>query len=80
MMIFQGEVMNRARTARGAKSKVSRSRSKKVTLPSDNLTPAQLRRKNGPVRTYRFDPAMTDDELATWPEDIREMYRERFGR
>lgn len=41
-------------TARGAQHRVNGCKSRKCSLPSDSLTPAQIRALNGPVET--FDP------------------------
>ena len=52
----------------------------KVRLPSDNLTNAQIKKLSGPVKTYRFVPGLSSEALRTWPDDLREEYRKRFGR
>ena len=75
---FYSEMYGRAKTARSASAKVGGSKSKKCSLPSDNLTPAQKARLNGPVITYRMVPGHSDEELARWPEDLRQEYIERF--
>lgn len=46
----------------------------KVRLPSDNLTPAQLRQKSGPVETYSLGGPMTWKELQILPYNLRVEY------
>jgi len=64
--------------ARNAKYKRNGSRSKKCTLPSDYLTPAQKRRRNGPVQTYDLYKPHTLRELKLWPEDLRHIYMDEL--
>ena len=64
----------RSVTARGAWHKRGGSRSKKCTLPSDNLTPAQKKGLNGTVETYSMNAPHTLEELKLWPEDLRHEY------
>ena len=53
MNTFEREIQEKRRIAAGARHKKRRGRG--CTLPSDCLTPTQLRRLNGSVRTYRLD-------------------------
>lgn len=57
-----------------ARHKKNGSRSKKCTLPSDHLTPAQKKGLNGTVETYSMNKPHTIKELRQWPEDIRHDY------
>ena len=72
--VFIQDVRERKVTARGAYHKVSGSRSKKCTLSQDTLTPAQLKRRNGPVLTYDMSKPHTWKELKHWPHDMRKEY------
>lgn len=56
------------------KGKKNGSRSKKCTLPSDRLTPAQKRRLNGPVSTYNLSKPMNWIEFIQMPKDIQLEY------
>ena len=69
---------NRERKAlsRNAKYKRNGSRSKKCTLPSDHLTPAQKKGLNGMAQTYTMNEPDTLRELRLWPADIRHEYME----
>ena len=66
----------RSVTARGARHKRGGSRSKKCTLPSDHLTPAQRKEMNGNVETYKMNAPHTLKELKKWPADLRHEYME----
>ena len=78
---FEREVAEKKRIARGARCQKGRSRG--CRLPSDCLTPAQLRRLHSPVVTYRMDVPQRWQALLTWPEDLRREYvvhlRDGFG-
>lgn len=50
----------------------------KVRLPSDNLTPAQLRNKSGAVETYILGCPMKWQELLALPYDLRKKYLEKL--
>ena len=52
--------------------------SMKVRLPSDNLTPAQLKQLNGPVIEYNTGRPMKWSELLELPDDVRKGYLERL--
>lgn len=64
----------RKTTARSASHRVNGSKSKRCTLPSDTLTPAQIRKLSGPVLTYSMDRPYTLAELKGWPADLRHEY------
>lgn len=69
--------------ANGAKKRVSGAKSKKCSLPSDNLTPAQLRKLSGPVREYNITKPMSWEQFKEMPKDLQEAYlrylHQRFG-
>lgn len=52
--------------------------SMKVRLPSDNLTPAQLKQLNGPVIEYNTGRPMKWAELLELPDDVRKGYLEKL--
>ena len=56
---FDYDALQKKRIASGAFHMKRGSRSKRCSLPSDNLTPAQLKRRNGPVSTYKLDQPMS---------------------
>ena len=71
---FDYDVLQKKRTAAGARHMKRGSRSKRCSLPSDNLTPAQLKRRNGPVSTYKLDAPMGWDDFKSMPVDLQKKY------
>ena len=80
MSSFQSDIAAKSSIARCARNRKCGSKSKKVSLPCDNLSPAQLKALSGPVKTYKLVPGIPDEELSTWPEHVRKLYREKFNR
>ena len=72
MNTFEREIQEKRRIAAGARHKKRRGRG--CSLPSDCLTPAQLRRLSGNVVTYRLDGPMRYEEVMSLPEDLRREY------
>ena len=71
---FDYDVLQKKRTAAGARHMKRGSRSKRCSLPSDHLTPAQLKRRNGPVSTYKLDAPMRWDDFKAMPVDLQKKY------
>ena len=71
---FDYDVMQKKRIARGAAHMKGGSKSKKCTLPSDHLTPAQWKRRNGPVSTYSLNKPMDWETFKSLPIDIQQSY------
>lgn len=71
---FISDVRERKTIARGAKSRVCGSKSKKCSLPSDGMTHAQWKRRNGPVTTYSIGKPMTYEQFKSMPADRQKMY------
>lgn len=80
---FDYEVMQKKRIAHGAAHMKRGSKSKKCSLPSDNMTPAQWKRRNGPVSTYSLNQPMSWEQFKKLPLDIQQAYidalQSRFG-
>ena len=74
MTNFDYEVMERKSMARGAYHKKNGSKSKKCSLPSDHLTPAQKRKLNGPCVTYSMAAAMSYEEFKALPDEYKVEY------
>ena len=78
---FDYDCMQKKRVARGAFAHISSKRGK-CRLPSDFLTPAQRREKNGEVKSYNITRPMPWPEFKALPEDLkREFFRnmQSFG-
>ena len=73
---FDYDALQKKRIAAGARHMKRGSRSKRCSLPSDNLTPAQLKRRNGPVSTYKLDAPMRWDDFKSMPDDLQKQYLE----
>lgn len=71
---FIQTVRDRKATAHSARYKKNGSKSRKCTLPSDYLTPAEKRRRNSAVQTYTMNVPHTKKELNAWPEDMQHEY------
>lgn len=52
-------------------------------LPHEDLTPAQIKRRNGPMMTYNLNLPMSWDIFRTMPQDLQQQYLDslhtRFG-
>ena len=71
---FDYDALQKKRIAAGARHMRRGSRSKRCSLPSDNLTPAQLKRRNRPVSTYKLDAPMRWDDFKEMPVDLQKQY------
>lgn len=71
---FDYDALQKKRIAAGARHMRRGSRSKRCFLPSDNLTLAQLKRRNGPVSTYKLDAPMRWDDFKAMPVDLQKQY------
>ena len=58
----------------GARHKVNGGKSRRCTLPSDHLTPAQRRKLNSPVETVNLNAPMTYDELIKLSPSLQFLY------
>jgi len=80
---FDYDSYQKKNIARSAAHRKGGSKSRKCSLPHDNLTPAQLRKLNGETKTYDLGKPMTYDEFKAMPADIRQEYirvlHNRFG-
>lgn len=74
MTDFDYDVMQKKRTATGAFHRKGGSKSKKCSLPSDNLTEAQRRKLNGPVTSVKLDQPMKWDEFKALSDDLKREY------
>ena len=80
---FDYEVKEQKKLARNALKKKNGRRSKKCTLPSDYLTPAQRKKMNGEVKVYKMKQPITYAEFKRYPKDKQIEYfmyfAEEFG-
>ena len=52
-------------------------------LPHEDLTPAQMKRRNGPIMTYSMNQPMSWNDFKSMPHDLQQQYLDglhaRFG-
>ena len=75
---FDYDVRQKKIVARGAAHRKNGSKSKRCSLPSDNLTEAQKRKLNGPCATVKLDQPMDWVAFKSLPEGLRREYLERL--
>lgn len=71
---FVETVRDRKSVASSARRKVNGSKSKKCTLPSDNLTAAQKKKLNGAVKNYCVNHPMSWSEFKSMPLDLQQEH------
>lgn len=75
---FNYDCMQKKRVASGARHMKRGSKSKKCYLPSDMLTPAQIKKKNGKVIKMDMTKPTSFNDFKTWPTDIQKEYLMRY--
>ena len=71
---FFDDVKERNAMKSGAFHKVNGSKRRRCTLPSDNLTPAQKRKMNGPVVEWNIHRPMTYQDFKKMPTDLQQAH------
>lgn len=71
---FDYDVMQKKRIASNARHRVCGSKSKFCGLPSDHLTPAQWRKRNGEVKTMNLNQPMSWQAFKDMPNDLQKEY------
>lgn len=71
---FDYEVLQKKRIAAGARHRKCGSKSKFCSLPSDNMTAAEWKRRNGKVKTYNLMAPMDWGEFKSMPHDLQQQY------
>lgn len=74
MTDFDYDVMQKKRTAAGAYHRKGGSKSKKCSLPSDNLTEAQKRKLNGPVTTVNLNQPVSWKDFKPLSDSLKKSY------
>lgn len=67
---FDYDVMQKKRIASGAAHRKRGAKSKKCTLPHDNLTQKELRALSGEVKTYKTHERLTWAQFKALPDDL----------
>lgn len=80
---FDYDVMQKKRIAASARRRVCGSKSRYVGLPSDHLTPAQIKKRSGPCMSYQLNMPMDWATFKSMPKDLQQSYLDglssRFG-
>jgi len=76
--IFKQTNSERKRTGRGAIAKKNGSKSKKCSLPSDYLTPSEIKKLNGECVTYDLSKPMGWAEFKSMSHDLRAEYIQKL--
>ena len=71
---FDYDALQKKRIAQGDRHRKRGGKSRKCSLPQDYMTPAQLRRMNGPVKTYNMNAPLSWYEFCQMPEDLQRQY------
>ena len=71
---FDFDVKEKKKLVQSARRRVCGSRSKKCTLPSDHLTPAQWKKKNGSIVTMNLNIPLMWEEFKALPVDLQKEY------
>lgn len=71
---FDFDIMTKKRIARGAAARKCGSKSRRCTLPSDYLTDAQKKARNGKMSTYNLSKPMTYEQFKLMPRDLQREY------
>ena len=71
---FDFDVMTKKRIARGAAARKCGSKSRRCTLPSDYLTDAQKKARNGKMSTYNLSKPMPYEQFKLMPRDLQREY------
>ena len=71
---FVTDLRERKSAARGAAHRKCGAKSKRCTLPSDHLTPTELKRRNSPVSTVQLNKPLTYANLKALPPTLQFEY------
>ena len=72
--LYNTDVREKKNIARSSRQRVCGSKTRYVSLPSDRLTPAQLRKRCGDTVTYNLSAPMTWSNYKKLPEDLKKEY------
>ena len=76
---FDYDVKQKKAIARSAFSKKNGSKSKYCSLPSDHMTQAQWKKRNGEVMSYNLKQPLNWVQFTTMPVEIQEEYLRRLS-
>lgn len=71
---FDYDAMQKKRLANSARKRVNGSKSRRCSLPSDNLTPAQREKLNGECKSWSLNDPMDYETFKSMPLDLQVQY------
>jgi len=74
MSEFHAEIAEKKKLTSGSRHKKNGVKSKKCTLPSDHLTPAQIKKLSGEVYTLQLNRPMLWQEFKALPVSLQQEY------
>ena len=77
--VFQQTSRERKRIGAGAYARKNGSRTRKCTLPSDNMTAGQIKKRNGEIMQYKLNQPMKWKEFKSMPEDLQKEYIQKLA-
>lgn len=77
--IFQQTSHERKRIGAGAYARKNGSKTRKCTLPSDNLTAGQIKKRNGEIMQYKLNQPMKWNEFRSMPKDLQKEYIQKLA-
>lgn len=77
--VFNSDIREKKRTARGARNKKCGSKSKKCSLPYETMKRKDLKAMNGSVTNYKLSEFYSWDEFLAMPGDIQIEYVTRMS-
>lgn len=76
---FDYDVMQKKRIASGDRHRKRGSKSKYCGLPSDHLTQAQWKKKNGKVKVMKLSEPMSWEQFKAMPSDLQKEYVQKLA-
>lgn len=81
--ILKEDIKEKKKAGSGYRYKKNGSKSKKCTLPSDNLSKKEIEKMNGECKVYNLNKPMNYSNFCAMPFDLQikylEMLRDKFG-
>ena len=77
--VFNSDIQEKKRTARGSYHKVCGSKSKKCTLPFESMKRKEREKMNGDVMNYKLSEFYTWEQFLAMPSDIQVEYINRMS-
>lgn len=81
--ILKEDIKEKKKAGSGYRYKKNGSKSKKCTLPSDNLSKKEIEKMNGECKVYNLSKPMNYSNFCAMPVDLQikylEMLRDKFG-